>query len=940
MSDGASSTSKPAASAEVRASAPQASVVSAEATAPKAVGKTAEKVGGDAMAAPRGRLRDVWQIPVLVAGAVGVAGAVWYARNHRPEHDFGAALDQAAELLARGESDRAKVVLEQVVGQNLELAPDAVLPRFLALKADLKASSIGNIDNPGREFDESLVADFDAAKRAGWTLTPAQTTVYSKALVRLGKANEALAAAEETAKGADADDLRLEVKRDALAQLLAESALSPSRDTARLLQAIDEFRVLPGLPLEHLAWAAARAADLRMASGLYAEAADRLLVELGRLESLRQQRDQAGASPRTSPPTSAHGELAATAFAELYGLRGEALRRAGRYLVARQELEHAATLAHAGSAVAGAIDISLGKVLLALGDAVSAHAVFDRAVLAQHEGTLAHESRLGRAEARLELDRFDDARVDIAALCEIGRRKALEDLTVDGLEAMLVSRAREALADSEFPRALELAEFALSLTEVRSVDPDALLIAATAAREESDRRMADAGGGRTAVEKMSPEDRAALHQLLHRAAERFVAYAATPACRNRGDQTLTECLRRAAQSYDESGWPEQAVAQCERLLAELPAEDPDRAEAYLRIAAIREAAGAFGDAAENYLRAINVRREGSEYTARAIVPLARALDADGRGGEAIAHLQRVLAGDYGLKPDALEYFHALDLLAKIHAAAGRATEAAELLHEAVARCPDASRLGELRFRLGEAYVAVARAAREASTRDDVTVAAKARLALDAENRFREARRVFDAAIESIEQQSSRAMDSGSQPIAVREQGERASAETATTAASSHDGLVRDMLREAYLRRADCAYDLAILKSSTSKSASVDGAMSGAREKGSAQLDTASVRAFEDCIALYEAVERKFPEHPSTMVALIQIVNACDQLGDQQRAETAHRRAQLRLAQLPDAAFFGGAGILSRESWETWLRNHPPAGRPVATAGEENEGGAP
>jgi len=81
-----------------------------------------------------------------------------------------------------------------------------------------------------------------------------------------------------------------------------------------------------------------------------------------------------------------------------------------------------------------------------------------------------------------------------------------------------------------------------------------------------------------------------------------------------------------------------------------------------------------------------------------------------------------------------------------------------------------------------------------------------------------------------------------------------------------------------------------------------------------------------------------------MVALIQIVNACDRLGDAQRAETAHRRAQLRLAQLPDDAFFGTDGILSRDSWEQWLRNHPPSKRRVASGADAgtstSEGGAP
>ena len=121
--------------------------------------------------------------------------------------------------------------------------------------------------------------------------------------------------------------------------------------------------------------------------------------------------------------------------------------------------------------------------------------------------------------------------------------------------------------------------------------------------------------------------------------------------------------------------------------------------------------------------------------------------------------------------------------------------------------------------------------------------------------------------------------------------------------SDLDGLSRDMQRESYMRRADCAFDMG---------------------------------DFEDAIALYEAVDRKYPEHPSSMVALIQIVNACDSLADATRAETAHRRAQLRLTQLSDESFFGGAGIMSRESWELWLRNHPPSRSRVASAPAEVE----
>ena len=117
------------------------------------------------------------------------------------------------------------------------------------------------------------------------------------------------------------------------------------------------------------------------------------------------------------------------------------------------------------------------------------------------------------------------------------------------------------------------------------------------------------------------------------------------------------------------------------------------------------------------------------------------------------------------------------------------------------------------------------------------------------------------------------------------------------APASRDGLATDMLREAHLHRADSVYELA---------------------------------RYEDAIELYEVVDRKYSDHAVSMVALIQIVNSCDLLQDAERAITAHRRAELRLAQLSDDAFLANGGILSREAWDRWLRNHPPAPRAFAT----------
>ena len=73
-----------------------------------------------------------------------------------------------------------------------------------------------------------------------------------------------------------------------------------------------------------------------------------------------------------------------------------------------------------------------------------------------------------------------------------------------------------------------------------------------------------------------------------------------------------------------------------------------------------------------------------------------------------------------------------------------------------------------------------------------------------------------------------------------------------------------------------------------------------------------------------------------MVALVQIVNAADAMGDLSRAEAAHTRALRRIESLPDQALVGDGGILAREDWKTWLRNHPPGATKVAGATEQKQ----
>ena len=785
---------------------------------------------------------ESWQAPLLVLGSLGIAAAIYYGKSSPPADDFEGALAQAEELISDGEFKAARVVLFGVVAPNLEKAPPEILPRFHAVTADYIAVQLRGVEFPAKENDDRIIEAYEKARDAGWALTSEQVKRYTESLVRVGRMQDAIALVSSTGDSREADDLKRRVRRDALMAILRGDDGGVPRAPEALLAAIDEFRSDPSLPAREEAWAVARAAEIRLSIGRMEDAGNRLLLDLRRLEGA----------------VDAGEEVPADNFAELSGLLGEALRRQGRFLEAKREFEHAASIVTGGTAIAGMIDVGLGRTHVALNEVDAAYEVFGRAVASEHQGRLRQEALLGRALSYALRGQSIESLRDFQQLRELLWKSSHPD-TLREVETVLIARADAALAAEQPALALSYADLASTIRPNGGSSAESLLRVATAARAEADRLLATVPAG----QHTDPEDRAKINRLLRRAGDSFAAHAAAPEVRSVQDGTVAASLWAAADSYDIAGWRDAAVANFQAYIDVANPDDPRRAEGFWRIAGLSHAEGAYDDAVRGYQAAIAVSPTGP-FAVRSVVPMARALASGGRGADALSLLQRVLDGDFGLQPSANEYYDALDVMGKLAFERGDFVKCAELLREALMRRPEDPRTGELRFRLGESLVEVARSARKQAETGDVSVARRLQLTRDSNDRLVEARRAFDQSIAALEKLPP--------PI---------------------DGLANDMLRRGYLARANTAFDL---------------------------------EQFDEAIQLYEIVDRKYPEHALSMVALIQMVNACDRLGDSTRAEIAHRRAQLRLAQLPDEAFLVGGGILARESWETWLRNRPPAGR--------------
>lgn len=799
---------------------------------------------------------DTWQAPLLVAGTLGIAAAIWFGRANPPTDDFLGALEQVEELIEDGEFKAARIVLYGVIAPNLEKAPPELVPRFHAATADYIAVQLRGVEFPAKENDDRIIDAYEKARDAGWPLNEEQVKRYAESLVRVGRVQDAISVVMSAGNTRDAEGLRRRVRRDALLAVLRGDDGGIRRAPEALLAAIDEFRSDPSLPASEEAWAIARAAEIRLSLGRVQDASSRLLLDLRRLEGASEAGDQV---PRD-------------AFAELSGLLAESLRRQGRFADARREFEHAASLATSGTTTAAAIDIGLGRTLTALGEFDAAHEVFERAVKGEHPGRLRQEAVLGRATTSALRGELMDSLRDFQQLRELFLKGSHPD-TVREAEMELIARADALLAESRPGDALLFGDLATTIRPNGGSSADALSRVALSARGEAMRMLSALPAGQS----IDPEDRARVNRLLRRAGDSFAAHAAAPEVRGMQDGSAQASLWAAADSYDLAGWREAALANFAAFIDLAPPDDPQRAEAHWRIAGLNHAEGSFDEAVRGYQKAIAVSPTGP-FAVRSVVPLARALASGGRPADALNVLQRITSGEFGLEPSANEYFEALEVMAGLAYDRGDPVRAAELLREALLRRPDDPRSGELQFRLGESLVDVARAAKRQAETGDVSVARRLQLTRDANDRLAEARRAFEQAIASFESKG-----------------------------ETIDGLSQDMLRRAYLSRANTAFDL---------------------------------EQFEDAIQLYEIVDRKYAEHAISMVALIQIVNACDRLGDTTRAEIAHRRAQLRLAQLPDEAFLVGGGILARESWETWLRNRPPAARVASGARTDTQGDQP
>ncbi len=783
---------------------------------------------------------NLWQVPTIVASVLVIILGLFVAMQRAPANDFDGALDQVDILIARQEFEPAARQLNEVIEPNLDEALPPQKARFEATVADWivlsqKAAGVDVAANNRR-----IIAHYTRAVDLGLTLEPERLERWADALLALGDTESArrlLADLETRASGIGAAaDVR--ERRNRVLRRIVETSLHNPGDAASLEAMLAGYRSDPMLSPADELWAIARQAELRIESGSAQEAIDQLLVDMRRFE----------------PRLESNPELN---YGELFALLARAYYDLGNYSYAQFHVDQAMGLMADSDVARGPALVVMGRLSAASGHWPEAFDYFDQLVRNFGSTPSAAAGRLGRAEVFSILGDHERSLSDYQALREA--------LAADGPRVgKMAERAARSLADrhdaaltmGRLDTALQYILLAETFFVAAAVPDDVIFRIASTSRQIAENTMREAAEPTEAIPAGGPATRYAANEHYRRAGDYYVRHARRLTGRPNQDEAWADSLWLAADSYDQGGWHDLAVTHFTEYVGGRSEADPRRIEALFRLAQAHHAESNFEAAVEVY-EGVITEHPRSHVASQCLVPLARCLLALGRTPEAEQQLIQIVSGERNLTPEAADYRDALIELGTLRYDAAEYTRAIEQLDEAARRYPDDPRIGEIRFRLADSHRRRSSQIEAELAAPVVTPQERQRLERLRTDHLKAAMDLF-AAISETESRGKR-------------------------------GITEQMLRNAFLYRADCAYELGM---------------------------------YPQAVTLYDDYAGRYARHHSSMTALIQIVNCYSNLGDANRARTAHRRAIARLNELPEDAFKATDALLDRAAWERWLKNMP------------------
>ena len=822
----------------------------------------------DATEAGRLTLSQVWQVPVLLAGIVmlTVGGYLVMPRHESPQ--YGEMLDTARQYLEADNLEEAKTRLDLLAERGVtdpERADAALRARYHRLLGDFQFLDYRRlyelpVQTPqSRELLERAVAGYGQARDLGGMPAGDSLRWWAEALVLLGRDGEALTLVNDMDAATPGD------RYTVLRQLIDRHRTQKKADAEGLNRLLgrfeDELRADPDAArrLDQRQWLAHLRATVYLDVDDPQRAIDYINREMQRLRALG-----AADSPRLLT-------LLARAYQRVGDL--DAARRL--YAAAQQRLEE-------GDPLNGTILVGLGQVELAAGgeaDAVEpsaesgpfrdrALALFTRAAKEYPLTDAYIDALIGRAHVEAlgwqVADALDHFRLAVAQALEQTHdgdpRRA--DLT-DKVSAH-VDRAMQA---ERFDDALDfLGVLKPMYADGDTLPPRLLLQFAQLHEKVAQQRLARGDALDPAAYAGEGEPSAGARRQAYQ--ESALHFAESAEFFRRHAQTVTiidpaahgRSLWAAGENFDHAQqWP-RAIGVYAEFVATRPS-DGDQLRARHALARAYMADRQYQTAIDLFNGLIDENPQ-SNWAYRSLVPLARSYTAVDQTDAAVRTLLGVVDGHPGITPESETYREALIDLARTYYLLGQEdpvyfVSAIERLTVAVERYGLSAEGPVLRYMLADSL----RRSTDALDRqaaDARSQRQRAAFETERDKRLRDAEMYYDQVLTELD----------AKPAAARSK------------------LENLYLRNAYFYKADCAF---------------------IRE------------AYEVAVDRYREAARRYAEHPASLVAQVQIVNAFCELGQFQQAFVANQNALWQLAQMPDEAFDSPDMPMTRQHWEDWLR---------------------
>lgn len=554
----------------------------------------------------------------------------------------------------------------------------------------------------------------------------------------------------------------------------------------------------------------------------------------------------------------------------LFLLLGRAYYELGLMDAAEEHLRRAADLLPAADPLFGEAGVALGRIAQVNGETEVARDQFAGAAERFPQPSVAAEAYLGLAEIEAVQSRLEEALAAYDRAIELVLRDPVQStVNAEQIEESIEQHFSRLDTEGDYANALR---FAMRIERLHGtkVRPSAVARIAYAHLKLADSLLegvevtVDGLPDFSSVEPVTVEQ---ARSNYYRAAMEFRRHARMMTLIDPEASAIS--LWEAASAFDLAGDQDRAQGAFAEYVQTRSSSDPMWVEAKFRLARTNQAKGDY-NAAIGLYEDILANHATSDLAYSSYVPLAQCymLRGGDRAAERAEEKLRAVVDGQLLAPDAPEYREALVELGLLYRRAGRYEEAIERLTAAK----------ELEPRLGtdlRVLLALADASRlsAANISDSLQVrmpqSEMDRLRSLEKDRLTEALELYDLVHGLIDAQD--------------------------PARRTELDSVR--LRNAMLYRGDCAFDLA---------------------RHHANDEFLSERYYTEAIRHYAAAAQRYPEDPSSLVAMVQIVNCHAALGRWQEARTAHERAKSRLSELPEAAFDRGEVPMSRSHWENWL----------------------